>query len=99
MATYDQLDTTNLASAELIARAIQRIEEKHKMKLAAVDDAGESAFFMGAAGGSRVGSVVSPKLTEWVGSEMHKEAAVAKERRKAREERTLARKGDKKEDK
>ena len=95
MATYDQLDTTNLASAELIARAIQRIEEKWKTKLAAVDDAGESSLFMGASGGSRVGSVVSPKLTEWVGAEMHKEAAVAKERRKAREERTLARKADK----
>lgn len=95
MATCDQLDATNLASAELVARAIQRIEEKWKAKLAAIDDAGESCLFMGASGGSRVGSVVSPKLTEWVGAEMHKEAAVAKERRKAREERTLARKSDK----
>jgi len=44
MATYDQLDTTNLASAELVARAIQRIEEKHQSKLAANEDAGEAAF-------------------------------------------------------
>ena len=92
MLTYDQLDISNLASAELIARGIQRIEEKHKFKLQASDDSGEGALFMGAMGGARIGSVVSPKLTEWVGGELQKEALVAKERRKAREERNLARK-------
>ena len=98
MLTYDQLDVTNLASAELVVRAIQRIEEKHKFKLSSAEDAGEGALFMGSAGGSRVGSVISPKLTEWIGSEMQKEAMVSKERRKAREERALARKGDKKDE-
>ena len=94
--TYDQLDVSNLAGAELVVRSIQRIEEKHKYKLQASDETGEGALFMGAMGGARAGSVVSPKLTEWVGSELQKEAAVAKERRKAREERNLARKtGDK----
>ena len=92
MLTYDQLDISNLASAELIARGIQRIEEKHKYKLQASDESGEGALFMGAMGGARIGSVVSPKLTEWVGGELQKEALVAKERRKAREERNLARK-------
>ena len=92
MLTYDQLDISNLASAELIARGIQRIEEKHKFKLQASDDSGEGALFMGAMGGARIVSVVSPKLTEWVGGELQKEALVAKERRKAREERNLARK-------
>ena len=96
MLTYDQLDVSNLASAELVARAIQRIEEKHKWKLASADDAGEGALFMGSSSGSRAGSIVSPKLTEWIGTEMQKEAMVAKERRKAREERALSRKnGDK----
>ena len=81
----DQLDVTNLAGAELVVRAIQRIEEKHKFKLASAEDAGEGSLFMGAVGGQRLGSVVSPKLTEWIGTEMQKEAMVAKERRKARE--------------
>ena len=42
--------------------------------------------------------MISPKLTEWIGAEMQKEALVAKERRKAREERALSRKNDKKEE-
>ena len=69
-----------------------QLEEKHKFKLQASDESGEGALFMGAMGGARVGSVVSPKLTEWVGGELQKEALVAKERRKAREESNLARK-------
>ena len=32
--TYDQVDVTNLAGAELVARTIQWIKEKHKFKLA-----------------------------------------------------------------
>ena len=95
MMTYDQLDVSNLASGELVVRALQRIEEKHKFKLASVDDAGEGALFMGASSGTRAGSIISPKLTEWIGSEMQKDALVAKERRKAREERALSRKSDK----
>lgn len=98
MLCYDQLDATNLGSAELIVRAIQRIEEQHKLRLTAVDDAGEAALFLGSSGGSRVGTCIAPKLAEWIGSEMQKEAAIAKERRKAREERALSRKqggGDK----
>lgn len=99
MLTYDQLDICNLASAEMVVRALQKIEEKHKFKLSSTDDAGEGALFMGASGGSRVGSIVCPKLTEWIGTEMQKEALVAKERRKAREERALSRKGEKDADK
>jgi hypothetical protein len=98
MMSYDQLDVTNLASAELVVRAIQRIEEKHKHKISSSEDAGEGSLFMGAAGGSRSGLVISPKLTEWIGTEMQKEAMVAKERRKAREERALSRKADKKDE-
>ena len=63
-------------------RAIQRLEEKRKHKIAANEDAGEA----------------SPYLTEWLGSEMQKEAMVAKERRKAREERALSRKNEGKPD-
>ena len=95
MVVYDQLDDSNLASAELIGRAIQRLQEQHKHKLIAADDSGESALFLGSSGGSRVGTIISPKLSEWIGTEMQKEASIAKERRKAREERNLARKHDK----
>ena len=95
MVVHDQLDASNLASAELVARAIQRIEEQHKFKLAAVEDAGESSLFLGTSGGSSMGTIISPKLSEWIGAEMQKEAAIAKERRKAREERALSRKNEK----
>lgn len=95
MVVYDQLDVTNLASAELVGRAIQRIEDQHKLKLHAADDSGETSLFLGSAGGSRVGTVISPKLSEWIGAGMQKEAAIAKERRKAREERNLSRKHEK----
>ena len=33
---------------------------------------------------------ICPKLTQWLGQELGKEASVSKERRKAREERALA---------
>jgi hypothetical protein len=42
-----------------------------------------------------VGTVIPPKLSEWIGAGMQKEAAIAKERRKAREERNLSRKHEK----
>ena len=95
MVVYDQLDVSNIAAAELVARGIQRIEEQHKLKLTSSDDAGESSLFLGSMGGSRSGTCISPKLSEWIGAEMAKEAAVAKERRKAREERALSRKNEK----
>lgn len=99
MVVYDQLDVANLASAELIVRGIQKIEEQHKNKLSAVGDSGESSLFYGSLGGSRTGTVIAPKLAEWIGSEMQKEAAISKERRKAREERALSRKNEKSEKK
>ena len=94
---YDQVDVCNLAGVELVVRAIQRIEEKHKFKMMAADETGENSLFMGASGGSRTGTVISPKLTEWIGGELQKEALITKERRKAREERALSRKNEKSE--
>ena len=82
------------ARAELVVRAIQRVEERCKWKLAAVDDRGKLPF-MGTAGGSRTGPVACKKLTEWVGGEAQQAALATKECRKAREERQLARLCDK----
>ena len=39
----------------------------------------------------RGGLCISPELMQWLSAELQKESAVLKERRKAREERTLAR--------
>ena len=50
---YDQLDTTNLASAELVVRAIQRLEEKHKHKIASNEDVGEGSFCLWGPVGAR----------------------------------------------
>ena len=94
MMNYDQVDVSNLASAELIVRHLQRIEEKHKDKLVAISDdnlGGETALFMGLAQGSRAGLCVAPALQTWLGKQLQEEALLTKERRKAREERALMR--------
>jgi hypothetical protein len=89
---YDQLDASNLGAAELISRNIQRLEEKHRDRLTTADG-DETAILMGSAGGCRGGLLVSPQLQEYIGTELQREALVSKERRKAREERALSRKG------
>ena len=93
--SYDQLDGANLAACELIGRNIQRIQEKHKEKLisSSGDDGmgGETSLFMGMTHGSRAGLCVSPALQQWMGKQLQEEAILTKERRKAREERALAR--------
>ena len=96
MVCYDQLDATNLACGELVARNIQRIEERHKDRAIASEEQSESALFMGMPQGSRAGLCISPALNTWAGKQTAEEACVAKERRKAREERALARKPAKK---
>ncbi len=92
MACYDQLNMFNNGAAEIVARQLQLIEEKYKEKLlTAHGDAGEdSHLFMGTRG-TRGGLCVCPDLQAWIAGELQKESAVLKERRKAREERTLAR--------
>ena len=48
----------------------------------------EAALFSGSR--SRTTICVCPALSEWIAEEMRKEAAIMKERKKAREERNLA---------
>lgn len=71
---------------------------KHKYKMMSANETGENSRFTGASGGNRSGTVISPKLTEWIGGELQKEALIAlaaKGLRKDREVRALSRKGDK----
>jgi len=88
-----------LAAAELVCRQLQLIEEQQyedsaaagakkdgKTDKAAADT--ETSIFMGTQA-TRSGICVCPALTEWLAEQLRAEAAVAKERRKAREERAL----------
>ena len=93
MLTYDQLDVSNLAAAEVIARQIQLIEERYENKLVDVDKHGQNHLFSGL-DETRGGICLSPALREYVAQELTKESLIMKERRKAREERALARKGE-----
>ena len=93
MLTYDQLDFSNLASAEVIARQIRLIEERHENKLVDVDKHGQNHLISGL-DETRGGICLSPALREYVAQELTKESLIMKERRKAREERALARKGE-----
>ncbi|CAE8644665.1 unnamed protein product [Polarella glacialis] len=92
MLSYDQVDASNLAAAELVCRNLQRLEERRKDRMLNSDESGETSLFMGASGSSRSRLLIAPHLQEWIGSELQKEALISKERRKAREERALARK-------
>ncbi len=89
---YDQLDATNLSASELIVRQLQLLEEIQLHSSAAHDSiaAEEQSLFMGASVGSGC-TIISPLLKTWIATEMAREASVLKERRKAREERALAR--------
>lgn len=96
MVCYDQVDVLNLASAELVCRQLQLIEDRMFQSSdngASSAAAEESSLYMGTS--TAHGAVlVSPDLKGWIAGELAREASVLKERRKAREERTLARGSD-----
>ena len=85
---YDQLDTANLASFELVCRQIQTTEERLKEKFTTGQDASVDLFLMSGSS-SRASLCICPALSAWVATEAAKDTAVLKERRKAREERAL----------
>ena len=92
---YDQLDAGNLAAGELIARQIQMVEEKYKERLQGSSSSSghpqsDSFLYMGTSL-TRGTVCICPALMEFVSGELQKETSILKERRKAREERTLAR--------
>ena len=88
---FDQIDASNSAAAEIIARQIQLIEEKHRdlgNKTGEASVSFDAHLYMGTST-ARGGLCVSPDLQEWIAEELKKESAVLKERRKAREERNV----------
>ena len=90
MLCYDQLNGPDLAVGEHCARQIQLTEERWKERLIpSTDQEGDSYLYLGRS--TRGSLCIAPQLTEWLSEELRKEYAVAKERRKAREERALAR--------
>ena len=106
MVCYDQLNAANLGCAELVARQLQLTEERWRERFTGPDNAdSESNLHLFLGGATRGNLCISPALQEWISDELRKESSVAKERRKAREERALVKpkaaggqKGGKKED-
>ncbi|CAK0851969.1 unnamed protein product, partial [Prorocentrum cordatum] len=97
---FDQCNGANLAAAELLARTIQVQQERYQDRSAGGTASGghdsvDAHLFMGSEL-TRGGARACPLLQEWASLQLAKEQALLKERRKAREERELAKKGNKK---
>jgi hypothetical protein len=83
--TYDQLDISCCVSFELVCRRLQLIEEAYGANAKQPRFDSQNHFM----GQGRRATAVAPSLVAHVAEEMKAEAAVAKERRKAREESSL----------
>ena len=89
---YDQLDGSNLACAEVIARTYQLVEETHgSMKIEGVEHYIGKPTSMG----TRRGVALAPVLSRHATSKLARETDILKQRRKAREE-AIASKSNKK---
>ena len=92
---YDQVDLSNLAGVEVICRNLQRLEERYKDKvLSTLDEggAGDASLYTSISAAGRGGLIIDPKLTDFITTNVARDYQIMKERRKAREERQLARK-------
>ena len=96
---YDGIVLSKLAGIELMCRKIQMIHERWKHKLpqmasssndkdkrTIMDD--DTHLLLGTSE-TRGNVGVAPELQQWLGEQLSKEALASKERRKAREERSL----------
>eukprot|EP00959_Pyramimonas_sp_CCMP1952_P218515 4570164-Pyramimonas_sp.AAC.1 len=90
MISHDQLNACDLASAELISRALQAQEQRYRARGASSEPENINRDFMMGAAEVRVGACASPALQQYVSAELAREASAQKELRKAREERQLA---------
>ena len=70
---------------------MQLLEEKEEERSTKGQAESDNFLFRGQ-GGVRGYSCVSPELREWFAEELKRDAAILKERRKAREERQLQKK-------
>ena len=87
---YDQLQVSALAAFEIIARQLQIVEDRLAYKFD--NDAQETAHDYHIMSGfkHRAALCICPELRTYIATEHSKESAILKERRKAREERSLA---------
>jgi hypothetical protein len=85
--TWDQLNIANLACMELLARRFQLIEEKYRHRLPqhdaknTMDPESDAGLFLGLGTASSFGRLsvcVMPALSEYIGTELGKEAAISK---------------------
>ena len=89
---YDQINAPNSAAAEHCSRQIQMVEERWKDRAVGASE-GDSAFgemHLFAGKQTRGNLCLCPDLVEWISDQLKNEASINKERRKAREERSLA---------
>ena len=86
-AVEDQLNLPKFTSMEIVTRRLTIIGEAHAANPTNPDYTGSDVFL--GLGKRRGGALVNPALSAYSATLMRDEAAVAKERRKAREERTL----------
>ena len=93
LCTYDQLNAPNLAAGEHAARQLQAVEERWKDRAIGSNESLEAQADIALYAGqqTRGNLCICPALAEWISTELRSEAAISKERRKAREERALAR--------
>ena len=89
--SFDQLEVSNLAGIGLMVRRLQLFEEKYRYKIADPEASQDSHLYMGGLAGARGELCICPLRSEWIAKQLQKESAVMKERRKAGEERVLAR--------
>ncbi len=89
--TFDQLDMTNLAMVELMCRELQMIEEKYSDRLRSTNDMSDEVHLFLGTHSSQGNVCMDPALRAWISTELKDEAAINKERRRAREERQLQR--------
>ena len=86
---YDQLNVADLASFETLRRTLQVQEERYRSRLQEGDDDQRDRLLFLGSQHSRGNLCVCPALQAHVAAELSKEAALARERRKARDERAV----------
>ena len=93
--SFDQLNLSELSCFELLVRKAQMAEWRYRDRLLSTDhdDLFNDQYLYLGTGETRGLVMVSPELQEHINSELHREAAIMKERRKVGEERMLSRGG------